>query len=155
IMSEAFAAARDDLPDAGPITDRRSAAEHRSPPADQYEGLSSIFAATCRAADEKQRRKPRDRRIERLHQLIDDDVSLERAWRELNSTPGRAAYGTVEALMHSLRELGTAALEPATRRRLGELSIDQLAEVGDRLQRLKPEIARAWTANEINALVET
>jgi hypothetical protein len=35
------------------------------------------------------------------------------------------------------------------------LSKDQLAEVGDRLQRLKPEIARAWSANEIHTLVET
>jgi hypothetical protein len=156
IMSEAFAAVGDDLPDAEPITDRCSAAEHRSPPADQYEGLSSTFAAACRAADEKQRRKPHDPRIERARALMDDDVSLERVWCELNSTPGRAASSTVEALMHSLRQRGTAALkeEPATRRRLGELSDDQLAEVGTRLQRLKPVIARAWTAGEVETLMK-
>jgi transposase len=94
--------------------------------------------------------------LRRLRAMMDDNISLERVWRELNRTPGRAASSTVEALMHSLRERGTAALEePTTRRRLGELSKDQLAEVGDRLQRLKPEIARAWSANEIHTLVET
>jgi Domain of unknown function (DUF5801) len=61
-----------------------------------------------------------------------------------------------DVLMHSLHERGTVALkEAATRRLLGELSKDQLAEVGDRLQQIKPEIARAWSADEISTLVET
>ena len=46
------------------------------------------FAAACRAADKVHRRKPKDRRIERLRKLIADDVSLDRAWHELNDTPG-------------------------------------------------------------------
>jgi hypothetical protein len=57
--------------------------------------------------------------------------------------------------MHSLRERGVQALdEPNTRRRFSQLSDDQLLEVAGRLQRLKPEIARAWSAEEIEALVE-
>jgi hypothetical protein len=68
----------------------------------------------------------------------------------------RAAATTIEALMFSLRERGVRALdEPDTRRRLSELSDDQLAEVGTRLQRLKPEIARAWSDDEIKILVRT
>jgi hypothetical protein len=61
---------------------------------------------------------------------------------------------TVEALMWSLRERGTAALtERDTRRRISELSDEQALEVADRLQRLKPEIARAWSANEVKRLL--
>jgi hypothetical protein len=105
IMSEVFAAVRDDLPDAEPITDRCSAAEHRSPPADQYEGLSSTFAAACRTADEKQRRKPRNPRIERARALMGDDVSLERAYAELNKrAPGDVPIATLQAAEYLVQQ---------------------------------------------------
>jgi hypothetical protein len=69
--------------------------------------------------------------------------------RRMHGAPQR----TVEALMHSLRSRGTRGLEEATnKRRLSELSDDQVIEVGDRLQRLRPEIARAWTAAEVETL---
>jgi hypothetical protein len=62
---------------------------------------------------------------------------------------------TVEALMWSLRERGTKALEePGTMRRLSELSDRQVVEVGNRLQRLRPEIARAWNAAEVEILFQ-
>jgi transposase len=68
---------------------------------------------------------------------------------------GRAAAATVEALMYSLRTRGVWALtEPATKRRLAELSDAQVDEVGTRLQRLKPHIARAWTADEVKQLLK-
>ena len=71
-----------------------------------------------------------------------------------NHFNGRAAASTVEALMFSLRERGVQALdEPDTRQRLSQLSDDQLAEVGTRLQRLKPEIARAWSGDDVEALM--
>jgi hypothetical protein len=95
-------------------------------------------------------------RLRRLRQLLNDSVSLERAWHEINAVHihGRAAQSTVEALMYSLRERGTKALdEPDTKRRIGELSEEQLHEVGGRLQRLKPEIARAWTPDEVRSLL--
>jgi hypothetical protein len=61
---------------------------------------------------------------------------------------------TIEALMLGLRERGVAALkEPDTQRRLAELSKGQLVEVATRLQKLKPEIARAWTDNEVKTLI--
>ena len=61
---------------------------------------------------------------------------------------------TVEALMFSLRERGTKALEePNTKRRLSELSNQQVIEVGDRLQKLKPEIARAWSVEGVKLLL--
>jgi hypothetical protein len=69
------------------------------------------------------------------------------------------AYGalqrTVEALVFGLRERGIKALEEsATKRRLSEIGDDQVIEVGDRLQRLRPKIARAWTAAEVETLFQ-
>jgi hypothetical protein len=71
----------------------------------------------------------------------------------------RRAYGapqrTLEALMYSLRLRGTKALEEsATKRWISELSDDQVIEGGDRLQRVRPEIARAWTAAEVETLLQ-
>jgi len=61
-----------------------------------------------------------------------------------------APQPTVEALMYSLRERGTKALEEAaTKRRLGALSDKQVVEVGNRLQ-----IARAWTRAEVETLFQ-
>jgi hypothetical protein len=65
------------------------------------------------------------------------------------------SQATVEALMWSLRERGTKALEePGTKRRLSELNNQQVIEVGNRLQRLKPEIARAWSTTEVETLFQ-
>ena len=85
-------------------------------------------------------------------ELLDDSVSLAAAYYRIQQHhfAGRAAASTIEALMLGLRERGTAALK----RRLDALSEAQLHEVCDRLQKLKPEIARAWTAHELVELVE-
>jgi uncharacterized protein HemY len=105
----------------------------------EYDGLPLTFAALCRAADERQRRKPRDPHLERLRKLMSSTVSLERAYHELNKPRDGAASSTVEALMYSLRERGAAALkEPPTQRRLAELSSAQVREVIGRLMRLRP-----------------
>src|SRR5262245_50400118 len=48
---------------------------------------SMSFAQACREADKKRRRKPEDRRIERLRRLMVDGVSVDNAWRELNGRP--------------------------------------------------------------------
>ena len=125
-------------------------------PDDDYEGLSPNFAALCRAADEKQRRQSPDTSIERTRRLLADDVTLERAWAEIHRAHfrGRAAESTVEALMFALRERGIAAVqEPYVRFRLAQLSEAQLIEVGDRLQRLEPHIAQAWSPDEIAELI--
>jgi hypothetical protein len=66
-----------------------------------------------------------------------------------------AAPSTVEALMFSLRSRGTAALsEHDCRRRLSELSAEQMLEVAVRLQKLKSEIAPAWGEEQLEALYE-
>ena len=58
--------------------------------------------------------------------------------------------------MYSLRERGVKALgEPDTRRRLSELSEERLVEVGNRLLRLKPKIARPWSTDEVEQLMRS
>ena len=89
------------------------------------------FCAACRKADAAKR--PQD-----PHTLRD-----------------RAAAFTVEALMFELRG-GTKVLrESAVKRRLSELSEAQVRGVGARLQRLKPEIAKAWGPDEVVILIST
>src|SRR5262245_15878308 len=114
------------------------------------------FTNLCREADKKQRRKLKDLRLERLRHLLDDNVSLDRAWHELNAERlhGRAAESTVEALVYQLRKGGAELSEPNVRRRLFELSEQQLHEVSTRLQKFQPYIARAWTPSEVEVLVQ-
>ena len=58
--------------------------------------------------------------------------------------------------MLGLRERGTTALtEPTVMRRLSELNEAQVREVAARLQRLKPEIAKAWDPNAVVVLIST
>ena len=91
--------------------------------------------------------------ILRARRLLDENVSLERAWSEMQASRGRAASSTVEALVFSLRAGGTALAFPDARRRLAELAEAQLHEVSARLQTFQPKIARAWTPVEVELLV--
>jgi hypothetical protein len=113
------------------------------------------FCAACRKADAERAKQTESGDVLRNRRLLElpEHTSFEAIWRELNTIKGRAAASTVEALMLGLRERGTAALSEAkVQRRLFELSDQQVIEVGNRLQKLKPEIARAWTAAEVQAL---
>ena len=78
----------------------------------------------------------------------------EAALRQQRMLSGSAPT-TVEAVMYSLRERGTLALiEPNCRRRLSELNERQILNVAVRLQKLDPEIAPAWGAEQIKQLFE-
>jgi hypothetical protein len=92
--------------------------------------------------------------LARLHRLMADNVSLDRAWDELNGRPSKAAAATVEALVFGLRD-GLAALpkNPDRLRRLSELNAEQLRAVCERLQNFQPHIAPAWTPNEVEGFV--
>src|SRR5262245_58125727 len=116
--------------------------------------MSSVKAA-YRGADARQRRQPRDLRLEKLRRLMTDDVSLVEAWYELNVATffGRAAVSTVKALMFSLRNGVAALAHPETVRRLSELSDTQMREVAVRVQKLRPHIARAWTEKDLQVLL--
>src|SRR5262249_31115176 len=95
--------------------------------------------------------------LQRIRALLAPEISLTRAYAEISArhTRDRAAASTVEALMYSLRERGVKARdEPDTRRRLVQLDDSQVLEVAGLLQRLKPEIAPAWSADEVEQLLQ-
>jgi hypothetical protein len=88
-----------------------------------FEGLidedeMASFWRACDRADDRQRRKSADPKLERLHRLMDDDVSLERAYAAINS--GRPTpESTIEAIKQAVRDRGVKALEePDTKARL-------------------------------------
>src|SRR5262245_4564777 len=84
--------------------------------------------------------------LKRLRRML-DDISLERAWHELNETPERPApQVTIEALMFSLRAGGVALAREDVRERLAHMSEAQLHEICTRLHKLT--IARPWTPEE-------
>jgi hypothetical protein len=119
-------------------------------------GLPATFAATCRAADREQRKQPRDPHIERLRQLLADDVSLARAWNEVGHpwrAEGRAAGSTVEALVFGLRDGIDALKDRSNQRRLGELSDKQMQEVAACVQKFLRHIAPAWKPADVEALI--
>jgi hypothetical protein len=70
-------------------------------------------------------------RLARFRQLLGDNTSLDRVWRELNERGDRPApQVTLDALIYELRLDGLAALEkPNCRRRLADLSDGQLREL--------------------------
>src|SRR5262249_12938037 len=92
--------------------------------------------------------------LARLRRLLDDDVSLDRAWHELHGRRSGAAASTVEALMFGLRD-GLVALSknPDRLRRLSELNAEQLRAVCERLQNFPRHVAPAWRPNEVKALI--
>jgi hypothetical protein len=91
--------------------------------------------------------------LKRLRRLLDEDVSLERAWHELNEARKRLApQVTVEALMFSLRSGGAALERKDVRERLSRMSETQLHEICARLRKLT--IARPWTSEETALLTE-
>jgi hypothetical protein len=70
-------------------------------------------------------------RLSRLRELLADEISLDRAWRELNDDGNQPApQVTLDALIYELRTLGVAAFKnPSCRRRLADLSDLQLREL--------------------------
>ena len=82
---------------------------------------------------------------------LDRSEAIELVWAEID-TRSDAADFTVEALMFSLRRGPDALAEPNTLRRLAELDERQLLTVMTRLQKLQPEIAPAWTPEQVEAL---
>jgi hypothetical protein len=121
----------------------------------------SIFQRACELADRERetvsdaREIIEPKRLARLRRLMADNVSLDQAWPELRDTRD-APKSTIEALMYSLRERGVPALnERAVQRRLLALGDEQVREVCGRLQRLKPERARPWSADEVETLIST
>lgn len=118
--------------------------------------MINTFARFCREADKEQRQRPLDPRIVRARRLLADDVSLERTYGEIHAEHlrGRTAEATIDALVYQLRKGGAALSDPNARRRLAELSEQQMHEVSARLQKFMPHVARPWTPDEVEVFVE-
>jgi hypothetical protein len=93
---------------------------------------------TCNVAEDA---KPVPAQLARLHQLMPDDVLLDRAWTELNGRQRlEAPQATIEALVYEARTDGLAALEhPNCLGRLSDTSTAQLRDLIARLIRLRPK----------------
>jgi len=110
------------------------------------------FDRACREADRKAASRPVDARTIRARRLLaDDDISYERAYYE-TLRDRSAPEATVDALVYTLRRGINELTSPDAKRRLSELSEDQLRAVCERLRNFKPEIAPAWTPEEVEAL---
>jgi hypothetical protein len=77
--------------------------------------------------------------LAQLRRLMSDDVSLERAWEEINRAAreryNQAAKGTYEAVDYELRTYGLSQLsKPNCQRRLSDLSAAQIKTVMASLQ---------------------
>lgn len=90
--------------------------------------------------------------IRKFWRLLDPKISLDRVWFEINAHRGSAASSTVEALMYQLRKGTDALAQPDTLRRLAELDDAQMLKVAADLQQFKPEIAPAWTTDQLEVL---
>jgi hypothetical protein len=110
------------------------------------------FDRACREADRKAASRPVDARTLRARLLLaNDDISYERAYYE-TLRDRSAPEATIDALVYSLRRGINELTSPDAKRRLSELSEDQLRAVCERLRNFKPEIAPAWTPEEVEAL---
>jgi hypothetical protein len=94
-------------------------------------------------------------RLVRLRRLPNHNVSLERAYVELNAADlcGRVAAATVEALLFSLRSGVVALGNSSTLGRLSELSEGQARAVAVRLQKFKPATAPPWSPDDVAVLL--
>jgi hypothetical protein len=110
------------------------------------------FDRACREADRRAASRPVDARTLRARRLLaDDDISYELAYYE-TLRDRSAPEATIDALVYSLRRGINELTSPDAKRRLSELSEDQLRAVCERLRNFKPEIAPAWTPEEVEAL---
>jgi hypothetical protein len=73
-----------------------------------------------------------------FRRLMDSNVSLERAWYELNQNRRSTQQTVIEAIMVAVRARGIEALkEPETKERLERCDTDALAEIERRIVKLR------------------
>jgi hypothetical protein len=91
------------------------------------------------------------KRLARLGRLMADEISIDRAWHQLEADR-TAPKATVDALMFSLRRGIKELTQPSTLRRLSTLDQGQVKDVCRRVQVFKPEIATPWSPEEAAAI---
>jgi hypothetical protein len=104
--------------------------------------VNPSFCAASRRADADRKRQRESVDVLRARRLLADDVSLERAWAEIND---RSNYPTpqvtIEAILYCVRESGVAALkDPANVERLARCNESAKAQINKRIERLRKGI---------------
>jgi hypothetical protein len=119
----------------------------------EVSSMDDTFERACREADRKAASLPVDAKSLRARRILaDDDISHERAYGEiLRDRPAPEAL--VDALVFSLRRGLEELTKPDTLRRLSALDKEQLKNVCRRVRAFKPEIAAAWSADAMDALI--
>jgi hypothetical protein len=92
------------------------------------------------------------KRLARLRRLMANDISIDRAWHELEADRG-APKATVDALMFSLRRGINELTQPSTLRRLSTMDEYQLEDVCLRVQVFQQRIVPAWSAADVDLLI--
>jgi hypothetical protein len=105
--------------------------------------ISKVFLNNhkCDRADELARQQHVSAETLRIRRLLSDDISLERAWYEINNPRNRPTPQiTIEAVIHSVRERCVAALdEPANIERLRRCDVRALTLINQRIAKLKDD----------------
>jgi hypothetical protein len=105
--------------------------------------VNPSFCRICRRADAHRTKegRPESAHVVRLPRLLDDNMSLERVWTEVNQRRGNdVPQSTVEALIYELRRHGLIALQHSNcLRRLDDVSTAHLREMLSRLIKLRPK----------------
>jgi hypothetical protein len=105
--------------------------------------LNPSFCRVCRRADAKYaaERQHESAAVQRARRLLDNSVSLERAWAEVNDPRNRPTpQVTIEAIVYCVGERGVAALaEPDNKERLKTCDAAAKREIRERIARLTRE----------------
>jgi hypothetical protein len=97
------------------------------------------FGFACDRAELEAAKQPTSAAVARTRRLLEDDVSLDRAWREINDPSNRPTPAVVlEAIWWCVCERGPQALhEPKNVERLNRCDANARAELERRLARLR------------------
>jgi hypothetical protein len=117
--------------------------------------LTPAFCNESRAADARNRKRKPDEHLVFLRRLMSDDISLERAWYEINRAAhersGESPETTYQAVLYQLRTDGLSQLSKANcQQRLADLSPTQLKSLMAVLQH-----RRSQYPNVCDALLTT
>jgi hypothetical protein len=102
--------------------------------------INRSFCRVCSRADAKYaaERQHETGAVQRARRLLDNSVSPERAWAELNDPRNRPTpQVTIEAIMYCVRERGVAALvDPGNNERLKTCDAAAKRRIRERIVRL-------------------
>ena len=103
--------------------------------------INPSFCRLCADADRRAKKHPPEELARLRRRLMADDVSLERAWAELNDPRNRPTpKATVDAIVFAVRGRGLAALkEPATAKRLEHCDEAAKSEIERRIANLRKD----------------